>query len=126
MSPDFKTALARAHRSGALPFAPEALAWLLQGLHRSVPASGSSTQTGPQEMAQWISRQARQQFGGLAEAVLKHWGWLHGADLFRALQCLEDLGAARLSELDTLAAYAALGNLWPEAWGQALAATEDS
>ncbi len=128
MSPDFKTALARAHRAGALPFAPEALAWLLHGLHQNGNpiSSGEPAQTGPQELGQWIPRQARQQFGGLAEAVLQHWGLLRGADLHSALQCLDQLGAARLSEQDTLEAYASLGKIGPEPWGQAHASAEDT
>jgi uncharacterized repeat protein (TIGR04138 family) len=114
---DLRSALAEWRRKEPLRFSPEALNWVF-GSVRQMAAQGaksgaSGVETEAERLVGHLRLRAEQQFGGLATAVLTHWGLKNGNDLQSALESLGQLGAVHFAPGETLEGYAAIGSLLP-------------
>lgn len=119
MSLDLKTSLAQWRREAPLPFPPEAMAWVFQGLrqvHAQVAKANQaeSNEVRAESLVSHLRLRAQNQFGALARPVFQNWGLKDGTDLANMLEALGRLGAVKWSDASELATYRGLGALLPE------------
>lgn len=119
MSLDLKTALAQWRREAPLPFPPEAMAWVFQGLRQAHAQASKTNQAESAEvlaesLVSHLRLRAQNQFGALAGPVFQNWGLRDGSDLANMLEALARLGAVKWSDANELATYRTFGSLLPD------------